>query len=107
MYDDAALIAKVAEELADQGKDVILIGHSYGGVPISQSPKGLVKEERKAQGKPGGIVRLAYMTCLVPTIGQSAQDVLNTIPDREKSVSMAIDVSPPSIPSFRPLLCLT
>ncbi|KAI9878590.1 MAG: hypothetical protein M1823_006940, partial [Watsoniomyces obsoletus] len=55
MYDDAAVIAQEVEKLADQGKDVILMGHSYAGLPMSQSTKGLGKEERKAQGKPGGI----------------------------------------------------
>ena len=92
MYDDAALIAAEAEKLADQGKDVIIVGHSYGGVPVSQSSKALGKEERKAQGKTGGIVQLAYMTCLLPAIGKSAKDVLGEVP-KENQVHQAIDVS--------------
>lgn len=91
MFEDAAFIAKEAEILADQGKDVIVIGHSYGGVPVTQAPKGLSKEERKAEGKPGGIVRLAFMTCLVPALGQSARDVLSQGP-KENQVNIVPDV---------------
>jgi hypothetical protein len=92
MYDDAAMVAQEAERLADQGKDVIIIAHSYGGVPVSQAPRGLGKDERKAQGKPGGVVRLAYMTCLVPAIGKSAMDVLSSMPE-SKPPSTSIDVN--------------
>ncbi|KAJ9605228.1 hypothetical protein H2200_010618 [Cladophialophora chaetospira] len=90
MYDDAAFIAQEIEELADQGKDVVVIGHSYAGVPMSQCSKGLDKEERKAHNKPGGIVRLAYIACLVPALGESAQDVISTGP-KERRIAMAVD----------------
>lgn len=75
MYDDAAFIAKNVESLADEGKDVLIIMHSYGGVPGTESVKGLSKSERQKQGKKGGVVRFAYMTCLVPAVGVSAADV--------------------------------
>ena len=92
MYEDAAVIAQEAEKLADQGKDVILMGHSYAGIPMSQSTKGLGKEERKAQGKPGGIVQLAYISCLVPAIGNSAGSLMSRFPN-EKRPPVSIDVS--------------
>ena len=84
MYDDAAFIAAEVEKLADQGKDVIVVAHSYGGVPTSQSTKGLGKEGRLKKGKKGGIVNLAYMTCLVPAIGVSAAGVLADVPQENK-----------------------
>ncbi|KAI1624495.1 Alpha/beta hydrolase fold-1 [Exophiala viscosa] len=83
-YDDAAVIAQEAEKLADQGKDVVLMGHSYAGIPMSQSTKGLGKDERKAQGKLGGIVHLAYISCLVPAVGQSAGSLLSRCPDNKR-----------------------
>jgi hypothetical protein len=92
MYDDAAVIAQEAENLADQGKDVILMGHSYAGVPMSQSVKSLGKEQRKAQSKPGGIVRLAYIACLVPAIGNSAESLLSRFPSQKRPL-VSIDVS--------------
>jgi hypothetical protein len=72
MADDAASIAAEIEKEADAGKDVIVVAHSYGGVPASQSVKDLVKSKREAQGKKGGVVRLAYMTALVPAEGGAA-----------------------------------
>jgi len=94
MYDDANVVAQEVEKLAEQGKDVILFGHSYGGGPISQSTKGLSKEERKAQGKEGGIVRLAYITAVIPAIGKSAQDVLHgTREEGDMPVSVNVSIN--------------
>lgn len=92
MYDDAKHIDKEVEKLSDEGKDVILIGHSYGGVPVSQCGQGLSKEERQKQGKPGGLVNLAYLTCLVPSLGANARDILADVPDEHK-VDMKVQVS--------------
>jgi alpha-beta hydrolase superfamily lysophospholipase len=91
MYDDAAMIAKETEKLVDEGKDVILVAHSYGGVPTTESTKGLGKAEREAQGKKGGIVRLAYMTALVPDVGVAAMGVLADVP-KELQITFTIDV---------------
>lgn len=92
MYDDAAHINKELERLADEGKDIVLIGHSYGGIPISQAGEGLSKEARQKQGKSGGLVRLAYLTCLVPAIGGNARDVMADVPEEHK-VDMKVLVS--------------
>ncbi|KAI1367926.1 Alpha/beta hydrolase fold-1 [Xylaria arbuscula] len=83
MYDDAALIAKEAEALADQGREIILIGHSYGGIPATESIKGLSVSERQKAGKKGGIVRLAYKTAAVTTPGHSAAEGLPPPPADE------------------------
>lgn len=72
MYDDATHIAAEVTKHVEQGKDVVLVGHSYGGIPISQSTKGLTKKEREQEGKKGGIVRLAYMTAVVVPEGGSS-----------------------------------
>jgi len=71
MAEDAQLVHEVLHKLVDQGKDVIVIGHSYGGVPMTEGTKGLSKEERKRQGKSGGVVRLGYMTAFAPLVGRS------------------------------------
>lgn len=99
MYDDAAFIAAQTEKLADEGKDVVLIAHSYGGIPATESTKGLSKEERLKQGKKGGLVQLAYMTCLVPAVGQSAAVVLADVPDEQK-LDLKMDVSTLSFPDY-------
>jgi len=85
MHEDAAFVAKEAEKLVEEGKDVVLIGHSYGGIPITQAAKGLGVEDRRKQGKKGGIVKLAYMTALVPAVGSSAVDVLAGVPPEHQA----------------------
>ncbi|KIW99729.1 uncharacterized protein Z518_11142 [Rhinocladiella mackenziei CBS 650.93] len=90
MYDDAAFVAKEAEKLADEGKKIILIGHSYGGIPVTQGAEGLAVKGRQTQGKAGGIVTLAYMTALVPGVGQSAVDIIADVP-QEHQVDLKVD----------------
>jgi pimeloyl-ACP methyl ester carboxylesterase len=79
MYDDAAAIAEEIEKLSDAGQDVIVISHSYAGVPMTQATVGLGKESRKRQGKTAGLVGVAYMTSLVPDIGQNTTSLLADI----------------------------
>ncbi|CAJ2500127.1 Uu.00g029800.m01.CDS01 [Anthostomella pinea] len=76
MYADAALIAREVEVLADAGREIIIVAHSYGGVPMTESTRGLRVAERKKQGKPGGIVRIAYLTALVPAVGMTGAEAL-------------------------------
>ncbi|KAF3025916.1 hypothetical protein E8E14_014904 [Neopestalotiopsis sp. 37M] len=84
MYDDAAFVAAHITKLADAGKDILVVMHSYGGVAGTQAAQGLIKTERQKQGKPGGIVGLAYMTCLVPELGQPASTRATTPPKGAK-----------------------
>ena len=76
MQDDAAFIASEIAKHADKGKDVVLIAHSYGGVPATESTKGLSKADRQQQGKSGGLVRLAYITCIILPVGESDASVI-------------------------------
>ena len=65
--DDAAAIRKVTTKLVDDGKDVVLILHSYGGIPGTDGAFGLGKKGRKQ----GGIVALVYVTAYMVEAGQS------------------------------------
>ena len=71
MADDAAYTTVVAEKLADAGKSIVMVTHSYGGIVGTESTKGLAKHERETAGKAGGITRLLYITSLVPRVGES------------------------------------
>ncbi|KAH8700115.1 Alpha/Beta hydrolase protein [Talaromyces proteolyticus] len=70
LQEDAAYFRGVAETLASQGKDVVVVGHSYGGVVATESVKGVIKTEREAHGKAGGVVRVVYLVSVVADIGQ-------------------------------------
>ena len=76
MYDDAAMLRAEITQREDQGKDVVLLGHSYGGVPATESLKGVTKGEREQEGKKGGVVRIGYLTCIVGKKGESAMSRL-------------------------------
>jgi pimeloyl-ACP methyl ester carboxylesterase len=71
MTDDAQAIQAVTSKVADEGKDIVLIMHSYGGVPGTESAHGVTKKEREALGKKGGVVALLYVTAFLVGAGKS------------------------------------
>ncbi|KAJ7459986.1 Alpha/beta hydrolase fold-1 [Mycena galericulata] len=77
LYDDAAAVAAVATRLADEGKDVVLVPHSYGGLVACEASKGLAKSVREKEGKKGGIARIVFVTAVAGLQGQSSQDVFD------------------------------
>ncbi|KAF2725358.1 alpha/beta-hydrolase [Polychaeton citri CBS 116435] len=70
-HDDAEYMHSQIETLADEGKDIVVVMHSYGGQPGTEAAKGLVKPDRVKEGKQGGIVRLVYLTSLAAAVGES------------------------------------
>ncbi|KAG8161185.1 hypothetical protein KVR01_009449 [Diaporthe batatas] len=78
MYDDAENIHRLVEKLADEGKDIIIVMHSYGGLPGTQACEGLSRRERRKAAKPGGIVRLLYVGAAIAPVGASMAGVLRT-----------------------------
>jgi pimeloyl-ACP methyl ester carboxylesterase len=51
-------LTKLIEE---EEKDVILVMHSYSGMPGTEAPVGLGKKEREQKALNGGVVRLVYI----------------------------------------------
>lgn len=62
--------------LLTEGRDILLIMHSYGGMPGSAAAKGLSKRERQAAGKAGGIIGLVYIAAVLAHEGQSLEEVM-------------------------------
>jgi hypothetical protein len=105
--DDAAHINQTVTEFADKGKDVVLIAHSYGGTPMSESIKGIGKAEREKAGKKGGVVRVAYMTALVPAVGVSAGALMAVANTPAPEGLMLCDAVSALSPFPRTYLCLS
>lgn len=63
--DDVLCIRDVAVRLFDKNKQVLLLGHSYGGIPASAATEGLTRPERAAAGLPGGFCHVVYMSAFV------------------------------------------
>ncbi|KAI5819440.1 Alpha/beta hydrolase fold-1 [Pyronema omphalodes] len=76
LADDAASLASTLRSLADEGKQILLAVHSYGGCVGSCAVEGLDIESRRKQGKKGGIIMLMYITAFVLPKGRSLKDGL-------------------------------
>lgn len=70
MFDDAAAVRTVLEELADQGREIVLVVHSYGGLVGAEAVKGLGYKQRAKENKVGGVALLLYMAAFVAPKGQ-------------------------------------
>ncbi|KAJ7037793.1 hypothetical protein C8F04DRAFT_1393462 [Mycena alexandri] len=55
----------------DEGKDVVLVPHAYGGVPACESAKGLAKSVRQKEGKGGYL----FMTDLAKAAALNLSDL--------------------------------
>lgn len=60
----------------DEGHDVILLMHSYSGVPGSAAARGLGKKERAAQGKKGGVIGQIFYAAMLQK-GGDGTDLFN------------------------------
>ena len=67
---DVQLISSTIQAAADAGNDVVVVMHSAGGVTGSEGTKGLSKADRSAAGKPGGVIRMVYLTAFAMPEGE-------------------------------------
>jgi hypothetical protein len=58
---EAVAIRAHVEKLLDNGDDVLMVMHSYAGVPGTESLEGFGKKERQAEERQSGVVGLVYM----------------------------------------------
>lgn len=77
LTDDIKAIRAVLEKLVEEeGKDVVLAAHSYGGVPACQTVSGLEKSKRANGGKKGGVVHVLFIAALLVEEGTALVDAL-------------------------------
>lgn len=95
LEDDVASLQAVLTTLTDEGRDLVVVSHSYGGVVASCAVEGLSKAARSESGKPGGVVKVVYLAAFALDKGQSLLDMLggNYLPWMKIEVSLS--------PSFR------
>ncbi|KAK1569459.1 Alpha/beta hydrolase fold-1 [Colletotrichum navitas] len=68
---DTAAVRAQVQTLVDEGRDVIVVAHSYGGIPVANAVKGLNYKDLVAQNKPGGVIMVIYMTSFALSAGTS------------------------------------
>ena len=59
--EDVRTIRNYVAQLADTGRDVILVMHGYSGVPGGEALQALAKSDRERRGLRGGVIRLVFI----------------------------------------------
>ncbi|CAG8958823.1 hypothetical protein HYFRA_00011774 [Hymenoscyphus fraxineus] len=62
--------------LVEEGKDVVLLMHSYGGIYGGAAVEGLSKKERSASQKSGGIIALIFVAAFTASKGTTAMQAM-------------------------------
>ncbi len=88
MADDAASIRATILPLVNARKDVVIGMNSYGGIPGTESTKGLSKADRKKEGKIGGVVGLVYIAAFMVTSGTSLSGLFGD--NKPDSIAIAV-----------------
>ncbi|KAH8195057.1 hypothetical protein TruAng_010766 [Truncatella angustata] len=87
--DSRSIHGILAHLINNEEKHVVLVMHSYGGMPGSSAAKGLSVSSRREAGLRGGIIGLIYIaafvvseggTCIGMTSGKLASWILNDTP---------------------------
>lgn len=80
LSDDVDAVRKALIPVVEEGKEVVVIGHSAGGIVMSGAVEGYDAASRKSAGKAGGVVRCIFMTAFVLPKGQSLLGMLGGQP---------------------------
>ena len=62
--------------LVEEGKQIVLVLHSYAGFPGALAIEGLGQRERASQGLGGGVLGVVFVAALVPVEGMSLVDAV-------------------------------
>lgn len=80
LSDDIFSARLVVEKLVNEGKQVLVAAHSYGGFVASGAVKDLGYAQRRDAGLAGGVIMLVYMTAFSATKGSNVLDLLGGKP---------------------------
>lgn len=78
--EDIAAVRAALQPLVEQGRDVVLLVHSAGGVSGSGAVRGLDAKTRREAGLAGGVTRVIYMTAFMIPKGKSIMGMLGGQP---------------------------
>lgn len=97
---DADAVRAAILPLLDEGKDVIVLAHSYGGIPAAGAAHGLSVETRKKQGQKGGVIGLVYASAFVVPEGLGLLTVMGgkhapyLVPDQVGEIAFFAQFTP-------------
>lgn len=89
---DVLAIRTAVLSLLNEGKEVVVVLHSYAGMPGGQALEGLGAKERKESGEKGGVKRIVYvMAYLVPegfSVGKQGDETISGVRTVDKEVCL-------------------
>ncbi|KAI9847267.1 MAG: hypothetical protein M1837_002853 [Sclerophora amabilis] len=71
VQDDVRTIQSSINLAVDRGQNVVLVMHSYGGIPGGSSVEGFTKSHRAKVGKTGAVVACVYISAFALQQGES------------------------------------
>ena len=91
---DIAYTKNHLQGLADQGRQIVVVTHSYGGMVGAGAVEGLGYAQRAKAGQTGGVIQVVWMAAFVTPKGKSVIDMLggNWLPWMLLKVSRALIV---------------
>ncbi|KAH6613162.1 Alpha/beta hydrolase fold-1 [Boeremia exigua] len=75
LIDDVASVRTTLEQLINQGREIVLVAHSYGGLVAANATEGLAKEHQAKVGRKGGVIMLVYLAAFVVPKGKGMADM--------------------------------
>ena len=87
LHGDAQHVADVIDHVARRGangragREVVLVGHSYGGAVITE-----------AASRTSGVVHLVYLTAFAPNQGEGIMGVLGSLPHHDVALGAAMQM---------------
>lgn len=74
--DDAVVLRNRLVSLSDAGKEIVLVVHSYGGLVGANAVENLGYQQRRKDGKVGGVIMFVYLAAFVTPLGKSIKEML-------------------------------
>jgi alpha-beta hydrolase superfamily lysophospholipase len=86
--DDVDVVKAELERLLAEGADVILVGHSYGGMVATEAALAeYSKAARAEKALAGGVIHILYLSALVVQLGMTLSELrVEGVPHRAKFV---------------------
>jgi pimeloyl-ACP methyl ester carboxylesterase len=93
---DVVEIRKVVLDLIHEGKEVVVVMHSFGSVIGSEALRDLGKGDREAAGKSGGVIQCVFIGILLPELGKGMYETYMSVmssPDLDPDFEVEQDQS--------------
>lgn len=73
---DSSLVREKVSELIEAGKDVLIVGHSYGGITGGAAAFDFSKTTQNERGAMAGVLGLVYVSAMILPEGESFHSYL-------------------------------